>query len=188
MRRAASLRDFDRLIATVTRRRPTRARRPVQHEKGEQAGGIKLLRTLGATVYTFGTRRSRGKACPRCGTFVPEHQGTRQTPGIPDVFAFLPARNGKRVLLCWEAKRPFAALLVTAVTSYNEWSAPGFDDYVARVAKPLGLDLKKLTAVRDRYAPGAPATPDTKPKPVKAKTLKPEAAKAKKATKKGGKR
>lgn len=81
-------------------------RRPRQLEKGEQAGGVTLLRTLGARVYVLGTRRSRGRACSTCGTFVPEHQGTRQTPGVADVLAFLPARGGARVVLWWEAKRP----------------------------------------------------------------------------------
>jgi hypothetical protein len=42
-------------------------------------------------VYIIGTRRPRGKPCPKCGTFVPEHQGTCQTPGIPDLYGFLPA-------------------------------------------------------------------------------------------------
>lgn len=64
-------------------------------EKAEQAHGVQLLRTLGATVYVLGTRRGRG-----------DYQGTCQTPGICDVFAFLPARGPlvRRVLLAWECK------------------------------------------------------------------------------------
>lgn len=74
-------------------------------EKYQQHDGCKLLSQIGSAVYTIGTRRSRGKPCPKCHTFVPEDQGTRQTEGIPDVLAFLPARNGAaRVLLFWEAK------------------------------------------------------------------------------------
>lgn len=60
---------------------PTRPRR----EKFEQADGIRLLRTLGAAIYESGTRRPAG-----------DYQGTRQTPGIPDVEVFLPARIVRR--------------------------------------------------------------------------------------------
>jgi hypothetical protein len=59
-------------------------------EKTEQAQTVQLLTAIGAAVYTIGTRRPRGTRCPSCGTFVAESQSTRQTPGIPDVLAFLP--------------------------------------------------------------------------------------------------
>lgn len=78
-------------------------------EKEEQAAGVQLLTAIGSVVFVLGTRRSRGKPCPNCDTFVPEDQGTRQTPGIGDVFAFLPERHGalgpEREALWWEAKR-----------------------------------------------------------------------------------
>jgi len=112
--------EFDRLIRNTTKDQPARAprggagRRLVQHEKFEQGDGIKLLRSIGATVYTVGTRRSRGTRCKKCGEFVPNpDQGTRQTPGIPDVLAFmrphemdLATQRPRRHLLWWEAKRP----------------------------------------------------------------------------------
>jgi len=80
-------------------------RKPRVLEKTEQAHGVQLLRSIGAKVYVLGTRRSRGKSCPKCGTFVPEDQGTHQTPGISDVFAILPPRAyGRRRALWWEAK------------------------------------------------------------------------------------
>lgn len=98
--------------------------RPRQLEKGEQANGIKLLWSIGAKVYVLGTRRSRGRACPQCGTFVAEHQGTRQTPGIGDVLAFLPARMGaarlEREVLWWEAKRPDGGRLSDAQQEFQE--------------------------------------------------------------------
>lgn len=75
-------------------------RAPRQLEKTEQAGGVKLLSTIGAKVYVLGTRRSRGRPCPKCGTFVEEHQGTRQTPGVGDVLAFLPPRRQAAVVTC----------------------------------------------------------------------------------------
>lgn len=73
-------------VLTATRSR----RRPQQREKVEQAHVVRFLLSLGGRVYVSGTRRRRGTACPTCGTFVPEDQATRQTPGIPDVEAFLP--------------------------------------------------------------------------------------------------
>ena len=51
----------------------------MQHEKLEQQRIAALLRSVGAIVYVLGTRRPKG-----------DHQGTRQTPGLPDLYAFLP--------------------------------------------------------------------------------------------------
>ena len=141
MRRIA-VPGFDRVLATVSRRRPGARRRAIQHEKGEQADGVKLLKALGAAVYTFGTRRSRGKACPRCGTFVPEDQGTRQTPGIPDVLAFLrhpAAQPGPHAPLWWEVKRAAGGVVSPAQQAFrdqcinaNVWHVVGsLDDLLA---------------------------------------------------------
>ena len=66
-------------------------------EKAEQAGTVKLLQLLGADVYVIGTHRPRGRPCPQCGTFVAEHQGTCQTPGIADLVVFLPGELPRRV-------------------------------------------------------------------------------------------
>lgn len=69
-------------------------RKPVQREKGEQAAIVQLLRAIGADVYVLGTRRSSGRNCPHCRTFVPNHDmSTRQTPGIPDLYVVLPKRR-----------------------------------------------------------------------------------------------
>lgn len=90
----------------------------VQREKVEQAHIVQLAATLGAKVYVIGTRRGRGKPCPKCGTFVAEHQGTRQTEGIADLHMFLklPSRTPmqspvpkcfpSRLFLMWETKAP----------------------------------------------------------------------------------
>lgn len=51
----------------------------VPNEKLEQAAIVSLIQQLGGTVYVLGTRRRRG-----------DHQGTMMTPGLPDLFAFLP--------------------------------------------------------------------------------------------------
>ncbi len=53
----------------------------IQREKVEQAHIVQLLRTIGGRVYVLGTRRRRG-----------DFQGTMQSPGVPDLMAFLPAR------------------------------------------------------------------------------------------------
>ena len=50
-------------------------------EKEIQADIVKLLETVGAAVYKIGTKRKKG-----------DHQGTMQTPGIPDLVAFVPVR------------------------------------------------------------------------------------------------
>jgi hypothetical protein len=50
-----------------------------QPEKVIQAQVVALLRSIGAQVYVLGTRRPRG-----------DHPGTCQTPGLPDLYAFLP--------------------------------------------------------------------------------------------------
>ncbi len=75
----------------MTRRRPAPPRRL---EKDEQSLTVQVLASIGATVYQLGTRRPRGRACPKCGTFVAEYQGTCQTPGISDLIVFLPAPRG----------------------------------------------------------------------------------------------
>jgi hypothetical protein len=54
-----------------------------QPEKGVQVAVVQLLRAVGSSVYVLGTRRRRG-----------EHQGTMQSPGLPDVIAFLPRALG----------------------------------------------------------------------------------------------
>jgi hypothetical protein len=73
--------------ATVTSRGVTFLR-PRQDEKTEQASIVNLLAQLGAAVYVLGTRRAT--ACGLCGGPSTD-RGTRQTPGIPDLFAILPA-------------------------------------------------------------------------------------------------
>ena len=47
-------------------------------EKEIQSDIVKLLKTVGAAVYKIGTTRKKG-----------DHQGTMQTPGIPDLCAFV---------------------------------------------------------------------------------------------------
>lgn len=76
-------------MAKARHQRPARV-----PEKAEQAHGVQLLRSIGATVYVLGTVRAKG-----------DFPGTRQTPGIADVLAFLPVRGEPgRVFLAWECK------------------------------------------------------------------------------------
>ena len=63
-------------------------------EKEIQSDIVKLLETVGAAVYKIGTKRKKG-----------DHQGTMQTPGIPDLLAFVPVRPAW-VQLWIEVKRP----------------------------------------------------------------------------------
>lgn len=55
---------------------PVKRRQP---ERAEQAAIVSLLRKVGASVYVLGTTRAKG-----------DFQGTRQTPGLGDLFCVLP--------------------------------------------------------------------------------------------------
>lgn len=126
-------------------RRPFR-RRAVQHEKIEQGHIVELARLIGAFVVVLGTRRSRGKPCPNCGTFVAEDQGTRQTEGVADLELWMPqkgveAATGERryLLLKWETKRPDGGRFSPAQQQYAaivnasnvEYGSGSFDDFIA---------------------------------------------------------
>lgn len=70
----------------------------------EQQAGIKLLMSVGAAVYVNGSKRPRPN--PECET-CRRNQTSRQTPGIPDVHAFVPVRGTSSTrLLMWECKAP----------------------------------------------------------------------------------
>jgi hypothetical protein len=81
-------------------------------EKDEQADTVRLLTYMGSAVYVLGTRRPAGRPCPHCGTFVRESQGTRQTPGVSDLIAFLPGTP--RLVLFIEQKRAHGGRLSPA--------------------------------------------------------------------------
>ena len=72
-----------------------------QLEKDIQADIVKLLKTVGAAVYKIGTKRKKG-----------DYQGTMQTPGIPDLLAFVPmpfplSQLYRATVQLWiEVKRP----------------------------------------------------------------------------------
>jgi hypothetical protein len=61
-----------------------------QPERLEQRAIVQLLCALGCPVWTLGTHRRRG-----------DYHGTMQSPGLPDLLAFLPLDTG---LLCIEVK------------------------------------------------------------------------------------
>jgi len=64
-------------------------RKPQQRERIEQGHIANLLASIGAKVYILGTTRIW--ACPNCKERLPaSHMTTRQTPGLADVYAFLP--------------------------------------------------------------------------------------------------
>lgn len=62
---------------------PVTRRAPVQREAAQQTMIRRLVATLGGTCYTLGVRRRRT-----------DYHGTMQTPGLPDLIAFLPVRGG----------------------------------------------------------------------------------------------
>ncbi len=68
----------------------------MQREKVVQQQVANLLRSVGSGVFILGTRRRRD-----------DYQGTMQTPGVPDVLAFVPNRGtGHWELLAVECKAP----------------------------------------------------------------------------------
>lgn len=60
-----------------------------------QAQVVHLLRSLGGVVYSLGVTRRKG-----------DYQGTMQTPGLPDVIAFLDQGGGMMQLVIIELKAP----------------------------------------------------------------------------------
>ena len=63
-----------------------------QPERAEQRAIVQLLCALGCPVWTLGTHRRHG-----------DYHGTMQSPGLPDLLAFLPRGMG---LLVVEVKSP----------------------------------------------------------------------------------
>lgn len=74
--------------------RPTRRHAAVRQsrvpEKVVQQQIVDALRVVGADVYVLGRPGLRKRPCPNCKALIPIDPGTRQTPGIPDLLAFLP--------------------------------------------------------------------------------------------------
>lgn len=152
-------------------------RHPVQREKAEQAGIIQLARTLRAEIWVLGTRRGRGKPCPKCGTFVAEHQGLRQTPGHPDLLMFLPVLERdlcepsalSRRLVYWETKVPGGrlsdeqrAFQACARAAGVECYSGTFDDFVSWTiregyCRESSFTFERLAAIAARQG----ATPTT---------------------------
>lgn len=112
---------------------PAPRRRRGAPEKAQQQQGVDLLRSLGAAVYVLGTRRPAG-----------DYQGTRQTPGLPDVLAFISRRGaaGVSTQLWWEVKAPGGHLRPEQVAFQGQCFAAG----VAHVAGDLTALLQWLVA------------------------------------------
>jgi len=102
-------------------------RRPL--EKTEQAGTVKLLTLLGADVYVLGTHRPRGRPCPSCGTFVADHQGTCQTPGVSDLIVFLPGPVPRRV--CFIEQKRIGGVLSEPQQRFRDLASDSTALYVA---------------------------------------------------------
>lgn len=80
-------------------------KKPRTPEKTVQRDVVQLLRAIGGQVWELGHKRSKGRPCPHCKQFVPNHDfSTRQTPGIPDIYAIGPHRTGGWYSLWVECK------------------------------------------------------------------------------------
>lgn len=123
-------------------------------EKTEQAHGVQLLRSIGADVWTLGTVRAKG-----------DYPGTRQTPGLPDVFAVLPVlwsiipsiQPPPRRALWWECKavggrlRPEQRHFQRCCVEADLWHVVGtFDDLLAALADWGYLRREGLAHYRSR--------------------------------------
>lgn len=96
---------FPNLEAKVTGRSTSGGRRSLEIGDGEQRAGVQLLQAVGAALYIFGTRRSRGTRCPKCHEFVANRDhSTRQTPGPADVLGFISDADGRELMFWWESK------------------------------------------------------------------------------------
>jgi hypothetical protein len=96
-------------------------RLPRPTERQEQAHIAALLRSLGAYVLTLGTTRKRG-----------DYHGTMQTPGLPDVICFLPAKLGHEAkqLLFIEVKAPTGRLRPEQITFLEQCHDAGIPHIV----------------------------------------------------------
>ena len=133
-----------------------------QRERGEQAGIVKLLRSLGAKVYTLGTTRRTG-----------DYQGTMQSPGLPDVLAFLETTrvHGSTrgdVTVCLQAKQLLAVEVKAAGGRLRpeqaEFRELAIAAHVAHVVGGLDDVVAWLIAhgyLRDSHVPHYRVMPDT---------------------------
>jgi hypothetical protein len=120
-------------VSVATARKP----RP-RLEKHEQAAIVRLLRSVGATVYTLGTTRPR----------TDSHHGTRQTPGLPDLLAFIPTgRDGyPRALVAVEVKRAGGDAHKKRSPEQREFAALCADADVAYICGTIDAVLALLQA------------------------------------------
>jgi hypothetical protein len=100
-------------------------------EREEQAAIVRLLRTIGATVYVLGTVRRQG-----------DYQGTMQTPGVPDLYAFLPARPIGRPRQLWIEVKTKTGRRSNPQRLFAELAEVGLVDYVCG---PLDAVIAWLT-------------------------------------------
>lgn len=99
-------------------------------EKSEQAAIVELLETLGAQVWVLGTRRPRG-----------DYQGTRQTPGVPDLYAAIP--TGRYAVPIWiEVKSSTGRLRPAQITFRDACARAGH----AHLVGGVDVVLEFLTA------------------------------------------
>ena len=123
-------------------------------EKSVQAQGVALLRSLGGAVFVLGTRRPSG-----------DYQGTRQTPGLPDVLAFVPHRgSGARTFVAWECKVPGGRVR----PEQREFAGLCFEAGVAHVTGDLTALMAWLVEAKFLRADQLPASrqPKTAPSPA----------------------
>jgi hypothetical protein len=112
-------------------------------EKQEQASIVKLLRLIGAAVYVLGTTRKRT-----------DFHGTMQTPGIPDVFCYLPRpKHGGEYqvwgyLPMWIEVKAAKGRLSPAQVRFRELTQAAGVRYYVGGADGLAVELRALGYLR----------------------------------------
>jgi hypothetical protein len=111
-------------------------------EKQEQRAIVDLLRAIGAVVYVLGTTRRKG-----------DHPGTMQTPGIPDLYAFLPAKPFSVVLQfrpIWIEVKAVKGILRPAQKGFRWLCEMSGEDHFTGTADQFAAELTRRGYVKGK--------------------------------------
>ena len=106
-----------------------------QPEKAEQRAIVELLRLFGAPVYVLGTTRRKT-----------DHPGTMQTPGLPDLYAFLPTKPRSIVLQyrpIWIEVKSASGCLSDAQEAFRWLCEMSGEDHFVGTADQFAAELKR---------------------------------------------
>ena len=115
-------------------------------EKVEQAHILQLIASVGGTAYVLGTRRPKG-----------DYQGTRQTPGVPDVIAFVPKPtmrgHGMQIALFIEVKRSVGGRLSPEQSAFRDHCRFSGQEHVVGGLNAVIAWMVQNGVITDRQVP-----------------------------------